>query len=121
MTSNCSQRLGAPETIRALDVDHVVPGHGPVVTLDYVQTQRSHLMAWKAAVADAVAKCWSREETIAKVRFDEQFGPVDVGQAYMMDHIQNNNAGSPWDKLTATGYPQGREREDRHTARESIL
>jgi hypothetical protein len=26
----------------------------------------------------------------------------------MMDHIQNNNAGSLWDKLTATGYAKGR-------------
>jgi hypothetical protein len=25
-----------------------------------------------------------------------------------MDHIQNNNAGSLWDKLTATGYSKGR-------------
>ena len=79
-----------------------------VVTLDYVQTQRAVLMAWKAAVADAVAKGWSREETIERVRFDDQFGPVDVGQAYMIDHIQNNNAGSLWDKLTATGYEKGR-------------
>jgi cyclase len=108
MTSNVDQWLEALETIRALDVDYVVPGHGPVVALDYVQTQRAVLMAWKAAVADAVSKGWSREETIAQVRFDDQFGPVDVGQAYMMDHIQNNNAGSLWDKLTATGYAKGR-------------
>ena len=108
MTSNVDQWLEALETIRALDVDHVVPGHGPVVGLDYIQTQRAHLMAWKAAVADAVSKGWSREETIAQVRFDDAFGPVDVGQAYMMDHIQNNNAGSLWDKLTATGYEKGR-------------
>jgi hypothetical protein len=25
-----------------------------------------------------------------------------------MDHIQNNNAGSLWDKLTALGYAKGR-------------
>ena len=64
------------------------------MTLEYVKNQRAVLMAWKAAVADAVGKGFSREETIAKVRFDDAFGPVDVGQAYMMDHIQNNNAGS---------------------------
>ena len=37
MTSNVDQWLEALERIRALpDVDHVVPGHGPVVTLDYL-------------------------------------------------------------------------------------
>ena len=109
MTSNVDQWIEALERIRALpDVDHVVPGHGPVVTLDYVMTQRTVLLTWKAAVADAVAKGWTREETIARVRFDNKFGPVDVGQAYMMDHIQNNNAGSLWDKLTALNYTKGR-------------
>jgi hypothetical protein len=34
----------------------------------------------------------------------------------MMDHIQNNNAGSLWDKLTATGYSKAAERERRHQA-----
>jgi cyclase len=108
MTSNVDQWLEALERIRALDVDYVVPGHGPVVDLKYVETQRAVLMTWKAAVADAVARGLSREETIASVRFDNKFGPVDVGPAYMMDHIQNNNAGSLWDKLTATGYSKGR-------------
>jgi cyclase len=108
MTSNVDQWLEALERIRQLDVDRVVPGHGPVVSLDYVKTQRAVLMRWKAAVADAVAKGWSREETIARVRFDDEFGPVDVGQGYMMDHIQNQNAASLWDKLMATGYEKGR-------------
>ena len=109
MTSNVDQWLEALERIRALpDVDHLVPGHGPVVTLDYVQTQRAVLMRWKAAVADAVSKGWSRHETIQRVRFDDDFGPVDVGQAHMMDHIQNQNAASLWDKLTAAGYAKGR-------------
>ena len=108
MTSNVDQWLEALERIRQLDVDHVVPGHGPVVALDYMDIQRAVLLRWKAAVADAVAKGWSREETIAQVRFDDEFGPVDVGQGYMMDHIQNNNAGSLWDKLNAKGYEKGR-------------
>ncbi len=85
-----------------------MPGHGPVQPLSYVETQRAVLLAWKAAVADAVAKGWTREETQQRVRFDDAFGPVDVGQGYMMDHIQSNNAGSLWDKLTATGYSKGR-------------
>ena len=108
MTSDVDQWLEALERIRQLDVDHLIPGHGPVVTLDDVHTQRAVLLAWKAAVADAVAKGWTRDETIARVRFDDAFGPVDIGQGYMMDHIQNLNAASLWDKLTATGYEKGR-------------
>ncbi len=108
MTSNVDQWLEALERIRALDVDHLIPGHGPVTTLKSVDAQRAVLMHWKAEVADAVAKGWTREETVERVRFDDRFGPVDVGQGYMMDHIQTKNAGSLWDKLTATEYAKGR-------------
>jgi cyclase len=108
MTSNVDQWLEALERVRQLDVDILVPGHGPVTTLEAVSRQRAVLLEWKAAVADAVAKGWTREETVKRVRFDDRFGPVDVGQAYMMDHIQNENAGSLWDKLTALGYARGR-------------
>ena len=108
MTSNVDQWLEALERIRQLDVDHLIPGHGPVTTLKAVDAQREVLLAWKAAIAEAVAKGWTREETIERVRFDDRFGPVDVGQGYMMDHIQNLNAGSLWDKFTALGYAKGR-------------
>jgi cyclase len=107
MTSNVDQWLESLEKIRQLDVEHLVPGHGPVTTLKYVDTQRAMLLEWKSAVAAAVAKGWSREETVERVRFDERY-PVDVGQGYMMDHIQTLNAASLWDKFTALGYAKGR-------------
>jgi cyclase len=100
MTSDVERWLEALDRIRALDVDHVVPGHGPVTTTAYLDTQRSVLLDWTSAVAAAVAKGWSREETIARVNFSERY-PVDIGQGYMMDHIQTLNAGSLYDKLTA--------------------
>jgi len=80
-------------------------GHGPVTTPAYLATQRSVLLEWTSAVAEAVAKGWSREETIARVDFRDKFGPVDVGQGYMMDHIQTLNAASLWDKFTAKRAP----------------
>jgi cyclase len=100
MTSNVAQWLDALERIRSLDVDLIVPGHGPVVTKQYLDVQRSHLMEWKTAVATAIAKGWSREETVERVDYRDRFGPVDVGQGYMMDYIQNLNAASLYDKLT---------------------
>ena len=107
MSSDVDQWLASLERIRALDVDHVVPGHGPVTTLDYISTQRSMLLDWKAAVAAAVAKGWSREETMARVSFADRY-PVDIGQEYMMNHIQTQNAASLWDKLTAPAAQPGR-------------
>lgn len=100
MTSDVDQWLDSLEIIRGLDVDHVVPGHGPVTNLDYIFTQRAMLIEWRSAVADAVAAGWSREETIERVNFSDRY-PVDIGQEYMMDYIQTLNAGSLWDKLTA--------------------
>ena len=100
MTSNVEQWLAALDRIKALDADHMVPGHGPVTTLKYLDTQRSVLLEWKAAVAAAIAQGWSREETIARVNFAERY-PVDIGQGYMMEHIQTLNAASLYDKLTS--------------------
>ncbi|MFO7293194.1 MAG: MBL fold metallo-hydrolase [Actinomycetes bacterium] len=99
MTSDVDQWLDALERIRQLDVDYLVPGHGEVTDLSYLAVQRAVLLEWKAAVAAAVAKGWSREETIERVHFRDRY-PVDIGQEYMMDHIQTLNAASLYDKLT---------------------
>lgn len=99
MGSNVTEWLLALDRIAGLDVDWIVPGHGEVVTMAYISRQRANLFEWVEAVSDAVAKGWSREETVRQVSFAERY-PVDIGQAHMMDHIQTLNAGSLWDKLT---------------------
>ena len=104
MTSNVDQWIAALDRIGTLDVDHVIPGHGPVTTLQYLAVQRANLLDWVAAVADAVAKGWTRAETIERVNFAERY-PVDIGQGYMMDHIQTLNAASLWDKLSRAVAP----------------
>ena len=58
------------------------------------------LLEWTTAVAVAISKGWSRAETVSRVKFTDRY-PVDVGQGYMMDHIQTKNAGALWDKLSA--------------------
>jgi cyclase len=100
MASDVDQWVDALNTISRLDVDKVVPGHGPVTDLKYLQTQKAVLLEWKSLVASAVARGWSREETIKRVNMRDRY-PVDIGQEYMMDYIQRNNAGILWDKLSA--------------------
>jgi cyclase len=99
MASDVDQWIEALNTISRLDVDHVVPGHGPVTDLKYLQTQKAVLLEWKSMVASAVAKGWSREETIERCHMRDRY-PVDIGQEYMMDYIQKHNAGILWDKLS---------------------
>jgi cyclase len=99
MTSDVDGWLTALEKIRTLDFDTICPGHGPVTDKKYLDVQRANLLDWVTYVADAVAKGWSREETIDRVPFEERY-PVDVGQGYMMSHILTLNAGSLYDKAT---------------------
>jgi cyclase len=101
MTSDVNQWVTALDVVQDLDVDFVIPGHGPVTSKKYLPTQRAVLLEWVSAVANAVAQGWSREETISRVNFADRY-PVDIGQGYMMDHIQTLNAASLWDKLAAT-------------------
>lgn len=100
MTSDVEQWLASLEIIRRLNVDWVIPGHGTVVDLAYVATQRATLLNWKAAVAAAISRGWTREETVARVKFRE-LGPVDVGQEHMLEYVETLNAGSLYDKLSA--------------------
>ncbi len=99
MTSDVDQWLTSLDRIAGLDVDHLVPGHGPVTTSAYLPTQRAVLLEWVSAVATAIARGWTREETIQRVNFADRY-PVDIGQGYMMEHIQTKNAASLYDKLS---------------------
>jgi cyclase len=100
--SDVNAWLAALELLRRLDVDHVVPGHGPVTTKAYIDVQRAFLMEWVTAVAAGVAKGWSKEECVANISFADRY-PVDIGQGHMMDRIQRNNVAALYDKLTAAG------------------
>ena len=99
MVSDVDQWLAALDRIGELDVDKIIPGHGPVVPKSYLNVQRSVLMEWVTAVAAALSKGWTREETVQRVSFAERY-PVDIGQEFMMEYIQTLNAGSLYDKLS---------------------
>ena len=56
MTSDVEGWVAALDRIRALDVEHVIPGHGPVQGKAYLATQRAFLLEWKTAVAVIVGQ-----------------------------------------------------------------
>lgn len=82
--------LKSLQFLRTFDVDLIVPGHGPVVKKDYIDVQLAFIYEWISAVANGIAKGWSKEECIEKINFRDRY-PVDIGQDEMMDYIQRTN------------------------------
>jgi len=76
--------------LETLDVDWIVPGHGPVVKKEYIATQRQVILDWIAAVDEGMKKGWSVDECIANISFADRW-PVDIGQGEMMEYIQRTN------------------------------
>jgi cyclase len=54
--------------IEKMDVDHIVPGHGEVCDRSYLGEWSEFLKDWFESVRQAVAKGWSKEESIDRIR-----------------------------------------------------
>ncbi len=85
--------------LNTLDVDFIVPGHGPVVTKDYLYEQAAVVYEWLQSVGHGMAKGWSREECMDRISFADRC-PVDIGQEEVMDYIQRANVGVCYDYLS---------------------
>jgi len=89
--------LNSLETLKKLDADFFIPGHGEVCTVEYLDEQAAFIKEWIAAVKDAVEKGWSVEEAQERISFldrypmggsMEEFGPelqkMNVARLYML-------------------------------------
>ena len=85
--------------LESLDVDFIIPGHGPVCTKQYISVQSAFIREWVTAVALGISKGWSKEECIGKISFLDRF-PVDIGQEYMGAKVQEMNVIALYDYLT---------------------
>jgi glyoxylase-like metal-dependent hydrolase (beta-lactamase superfamily II) len=86
--------------IGSLDVDHIVPGHGPVVGKNYLFEQKAFLHEWLQAVGLGMSRGWSKEECVARISFADRC-PVDIGQEEVMEYIQTYNVRACYDYLSA--------------------
>ena len=89
-TADIDALINTLDFLASLDVDWIVPGHGPVVTKDYIVKQKTLIYDWLATVGAGMSKGWSLDECIKQISFAERF-PVDIGQAEMMEYIQKYN------------------------------
>lgn len=71
--------LWSLDFLKTLEVDYIVPGHGPICNKDYIPKQSAFIREWVTAVAVGMAKGWSLEECVQRISFLGRF-PVDIGQ-----------------------------------------
>lgn len=99
--SNVEQWIKSLDKIKELDVDTIIPGHGPVCDKKELDVQKALLLEWLSVVAGAVAKGLSKQEAVREVEHIKNRFPVDIGQEYMLDHIMENNVSALYDKFVA--------------------
>ncbi|XAT62526.1 MBL fold metallo-hydrolase [Rhodobacteraceae bacterium Araon29] len=96
--SNIEQWISSLKKLKTLDMDTIVPGHGPVCDKSQIDVQISFLHEWLFEVSACVAKGMSEEECLKHINLRDRF-PVDIGQEYMLDHVIKNNVSSLYRKF----------------------
>ena len=91
--------LRSLQVLKQLDVEYIVPGHGPVVDKSYFAKQSAFIQEWIAAVAAGMAKGWNKKECVARISFLDRY-PVDIGQEKSGPMIQQLNVERLYDFLS---------------------
>jgi cyclase len=97
--------LVALESLRYLDEDIFVPGHGEVCDKGYLDEQGSFVLEWKEYVKKAIDRGMTRDEAIANLTAMTDRYPMDVGQAGMAPMVMRMNAANLYDYLTGSWPP----------------
>ena len=89
--------------LQSLDVDYIIPGHGPVKGKECIAENKQLIYNWLSVVGDAIInKGWTREECIERINFADRC-PVDIGQPECMEYISTNNARIAYDYILRKG------------------
>jgi len=97
--------LVALESLRKLDEEIFIPGHGPVTGKDYLDEQGSFILEWKEYVKEAVDSGMTRDEAVANLtKFTDRY-PMDVGQDGMAPLVMRMCAANLYDYATGAWPP----------------
>lgn len=97
--------LTALESLRKLDEDIFVPGHGDLCDKGYLDEQGSFIMEWRDYVKEAIDIGMTRDEAALNLtKFVDRY-PMDVGQAHMAPMVMRISAANLYDYLTGAWDP----------------
>ncbi|MGP1674042.1 MAG: MBL fold metallo-hydrolase [Candidatus Limnocylindrales bacterium] len=95
--------LRALESLRALDADILVPGHGRVCGKAALDTQASIIGEWVGYVGDAVDRGMSRDDAMDTLTAMTDRFPMDVEQDGLAPRVMRMNVANLFDYLTGAG------------------
>ena len=90
--------LDSLDLLKTLDVDFIIPGHGPVCDKNYIPIQSAFIREWLAAVAVGIAKGWSKAESMDRISFLHRL-PMDIGHESFGPALQRENVARIYDFL----------------------
>lgn len=97
--------LTALESLRGLNEDIFVPGHGDLCDKAYLDEQGSFIMEWRDYVKEAIDMGMTRDEAALNLnKFVDRY-PMDVGQAHMAPMVMRISAANLYDYLTGAWDP----------------
>ncbi len=101
--ANPDQWLRALESLRALEEEVFVPGHGRLCDKSYLDEQGEYIMEWKEYARSAVERGMTREEAVENLTALTDRYPMDVGQDGTSPRVMRMNAANLWDYWTRAG------------------
>ena len=97
--------LVALESLRRLDEEIFVPGHGVMCDKGYLDEQGSFILEWKEYVKRGIDSGMTRDEAVANLtKFTDRY-PMDVGQDGMAPMVMRISASNLYDYLTGAWPP----------------
>ena len=92
--------LLALESLRKLDEEIFVPGHGPLTDKSYLDEQGSFILEWRDYVKSAIDQGMTRDDAVNNLTKMTDRYPMDVGQDGMAPMVMRMCAGNLYDYLT---------------------
>lgn len=92
--------LVALESLRKVDEEIFVPGHGALCGKDYLDEQGAFVLEWKEYVQGAIDQGMTRDEAVKRLTGLTDRYPMDVGQAGMEGRVMEMSAANLYDYLT---------------------
>ncbi len=101
--ANPNQWLNALNSLRYLDEEIFIPGHGALCDKSYLDEQGTYIMEWVDYVRDAVERGMRKDEAIEDLTDMTDRYPMDVGQDGTSPRVMKMNVANLYDFILAEG------------------